>query len=100
MKLSSSKTRGIVFSGETNVLYYTYKLWDPSNICTDTITDLGVNSIQNCISTHTCGLYFLLISKDARLNTNYNLFVFYSYSLLISYLKLDRSKPEYASTVY
>jgi hypothetical protein len=52
MQLNSSKTRGTVFSRESNVLYYTYKLWDTSNTCTETITDLGVNSTQNCISTH------------------------------------------------
>ena len=100
MKLNSSKTRGIVFSRETNIFSYTHKLWDPSNTCTDTITDLGVNAIQNCISTH-MWTTFLLISKDARLNTNYNLFILYTYSLLLlSYLKLAGPKPEYASTVW
>jgi hypothetical protein len=42
MKLNISKTRGIAFTRKTNVLYYTYKICDPSITRTDTIKDLGV----------------------------------------------------------
>ena len=36
-KLNSSETRVITFTRKTNVLYYTYKLWDSSINHTDTI---------------------------------------------------------------
>jgi hypothetical protein len=42
MKLNISKTRVTTFTRKTNVLYYTYKLWEFSTTCTHTIKDLRV----------------------------------------------------------
>jgi hypothetical protein len=50
--------RVIAFTGKTNVLYYTYKLWDSSVTRTDTIKDLGGTTRFNTAFPRTCKTIF------------------------------------------
>jgi hypothetical protein len=60
--------RVISYIGKTNVLYYTYKLWDSSLTRTDTIKDLGLQ-LDSILHFHAhVGRYFLPIRKDAGFN--------------------------------
>jgi hypothetical protein len=92
--------RVIAFTGKTNVLYYTYKLWDSSVTRTDTIKDLGVQLDAKLHFRAHVRRHFLPIRKDAGLNRS----ITYSFatldSLLISYFNLVRTKLKYSSTVW
>jgi hypothetical protein len=62
MKLNISKTRVISFSRKINTLLFHYKLCNSSITRTDSIKDLGVYLIGNCICMIMLTTYFLNVS--------------------------------------
>jgi hypothetical protein len=92
--------RAIAFTPKTNVLYYTYKLWDSSVTRTDTIKDLGIQLDSILHFRAHVRRYFLPIRKDTGLNRS----ITYSFatldSLLILYFNLARPKLKYSSNVW
>ena len=70
--------RVIALAGKTNVPYYTCKLWYSSLTRTDTTKDLGVQLYSKLHFRAHVRRHFLPVPKDARLNTNCALFIFYS----------------------
>jgi hypothetical protein len=92
--------RVISFTGKTNVLYYSYKLWDSSLTRTDTIKDLGVQLDSKLHFRAHVRRHILPIRKDARFIRP----ITYSFatldSLLILYFNLVRPKLKYSSIVW
>jgi len=78
MKLNSSKTALITFTGITNVFYYTYELWDPLITQTDTIKDLLVHLDSKLHFRAHIDYTFSPFRKDVGLNTQCNQLHFYS----------------------
>jgi len=64
MKLDISKIRVTAFTRKTNVLYYTYKIWDLSITNMDTIKDLGVQ-LDSKLHFHAHADY--IISQSVRM---------------------------------
>jgi hypothetical protein len=100
MKLNISKTRIIVFTRKTNVLYYNYKICDSFIIRTDTIKDFGVE-LDSKLYFHAHVDY--VISQSARMlglirTITYSFSTFDS--LLIFYVTPVRPKLEYALIVW
>ena len=86
--ITSFIIRVIAFTGKTNVLYYTYKLWDSSVSPTDTIKDLAVQLNSKLHFRAHVRRHFLPIRKDAGLNNSITYLFSAFYSLLILYLNL------------
>jgi hypothetical protein len=100
MNLNIGKARVIAFTRKRNVVYYNYKICDPSVTLTDTIQDLGVQ-LNSKLHFHVHVDY--IFSQSVRMLGLIRI-VTYSFStfdnLPILYLTLVPPKPEYASTVW